>query len=302
MRLYGGIETGGTTVGCIIGVGPDDVVAETRFPTTGPAETIAAIVDFFEAHAAAHPVETVGIGAFGPLDLDQESPTYGHVTDTPKPGWSSVDLCTPIEAGLQVPVTLDTDVNAAALGEYLWGRGAGPDSGRAMPDPLLYLTVGTGIGLGAVIDGRPLHGLLHPEAGHMRIPHDRSLDPFDGSCPFHGDCWEGLASGRALQERSGQRAETLPPDHAAWEIEAHYLGLGMANLICCFSPRLLVVGGGVLKQPGLLDRARQEARGFLGGYLRSNMLGDRIDGLIVSPSLGDRSGLLGALALAMSAR
>jgi fructokinase len=300
--LYGGIETGGTTVGCIIGTGPDDVVAETRFPTTTPVETIAAIVDFFRTQSAVRSLEAIGMGAFGPLDLDRESTTYGHVTNTPKPGWTDVDLCGPLAAGLQVPVTLDTDVNAAALGEYLWGRGAGADGQGERPDALLYLTVGTGIGVGAVIEGSPFHGLLHPEAGHMRIPHDRGLDPFAGCCPFHKDCWEGLASGRALEARWGQRAETLPPDHPAWELEAHYLGLGMANLICCFSPRLLVVGGGVLRRPGLLDRARAETRALLGGYLGSDLLGERIDRLIVPPSLGDRSGLLGALALAISRR
>lgn len=299
MTMYGGIETGGTSVGCVIANGPDHIVAETRFATTTPTETIENILRFFEEHSAASPIAAVGIGAFGPLDLDRRSPTYGFITSTPKPGWSQVDLRGPIESDLRVPVALDTDVNAAALGEYLWGL---EDREAAAPDPLLYLTVGTGIGLGVVVDGAPLHGLLHPEAGHMRLPHDRALDPFEGSCPFHGDCWEGLASGHALQQRWGQPAENLPPDHPAWALEAHYLGLGVANLICCFSPRCIVIGGGVVRQPGLLKQVRREARDVIGGYLKSDMLDERIDELIVPPRLGDRSGLLGAVALAMCSR
>lgn len=299
MTVYGGIETGGTSVGCMIAGGPDDIIAETRFTTTTPAETIENILSFLKYHSAASPVTGVGIGAFGPVDLDRRSPTYGFITSTPKPGWSQVDLCGPIEQGLQVPVSLDTDVNAAALGEYLWGL---EDGETAPPDPLLYLTVGTGIGLGVVMDGAPLHGLLHPEAGHMRIPHDHELDPFAGSCPFHGDCWEGLASGYALEKRWGQRPETLPDDHPAWALEARYLGLGIANLVYCLSPRRVVIGGGVIRRPGLMEQVRRETQNAIGDYLKSDMVAERIDELIVSPRLGDRSGLLGAVALAMRPR
>lgn len=325
VALYGGIETGGTTTACVIGSGPNDLVAEARFATTTPAETIGRIIAFFREHARAYPVAAIGVGSFGPVDLRRQSPTYGYITTTPKPGWRQTDLCSPLTDALQVPLTFDTDVNAAALGEYRWGAGslAGaqgertaapdvPDAGAASGagaargaaparDPLLYLTVGTGIGVGAVVRGEPVHGLIHPEAGHMLLPHDRALDPFDGSCPFHGDCWEGLASGTALQRRWGHPGETLPPDHAAWALEARYLGLGIANLIYCFSPRGVVVGGGVLKQPGLLDRVRRETQTILGGYLRSDALAGDLDKLILSPVLGTRSGVLGALALAASA-
>ena len=298
MALYGGIETGGTTVGCIIGTGPGHVVAEQRFATTTPDETLACIISFYREHSSDHPIAAVGIGAFGPLDLDPTSDTYGFVTTTPKPDWQRVDLLGPIEAALHVPVAIDTDVNAAALGEYLWGGHdlSGP------PDPLLYLTVGTGIGLGVIVDGRPLHGLLHPEAGHMLLPHDRERDPFAGACPYHSDCWEGLASGFAMGKRWGRPAEDLPADHPAWELEAHYLGLGIANLIYCYSPKKVVVGGGVATQPGLLVRTRHETRDVISGYLQSPALERGIGDLLVPPGLGLRAGLLGALALALPSR
>ncbi len=271
------------------------MVAEKRFATTTPDETLACIVGFFREHGATHPVSTIGIGAFGPLDLDPISDTFGFVTTTPKPGWQQVDLCGPLEDALEVAVVIDTDVNAAALGEYLWG-GHGQSE---RPDPLLYLTVGTGIGLGVVVGGKPLHGLVHPEAGHMLIPHDRERDPFAGSCPYHYDCWEGLASGAALAQRWGRPAEELSADHPAWELEAHYLGLGIANLIYCFSPKKVVVGGGVATRPGLLDRMRRETQSAIRGYLQSATLQGEVDRLLVSPTLGARAGVLGALALAL---
>jgi fructokinase len=307
VTLYGGIETGGTTTACIIGSGPEDVVAESRFLTTTPEETIDSVIGFFREHAQAHPVKALGVGSFGPVDLNRDSPTWGFITTTPKPGWQQVDLCGPLAAALRVPVAFDTDVNAAALGEYLWGAGvqqagmtgAAPAGGGApAADPLLYLTVGTGIGVGAVVNGTPLHGLLHPEAGHMVLPHDLEADAFAGSCPFHGDCWEGLASGFALQQRWEQRAETLAPDHPAWELEARYLGLGIANLIYCLSPRRVVVGGGVMQQPGLLDRVRHQIQAAIHGYLQYAALAQDLDQFIMPPRLGTRSGLLGALALA----
>jgi fructokinase len=293
MTLYGGIETGGTTTACIIGSWPDNIVAESRFATTTPTETIRRIVGFFVENARTNPVAAVGVGSFGPVDLDQQSPTYGFITTTPKPGWQQVDLCGPVGAALGVPVILDTDVNAAALGEWIaTDRDA---------EPLLYLTVGTGIGLGAVVNGKPVHGLIHPEAGHMLLPHDRTLDPFAGACPFHGDCWEGLASGAALEQRWGARGEALPPDHPAWDLEARYLGSGIANLIYCFSPRRVVVGGGVMLQAGLLDRVRIETRKAISGYLQSDLTAQHIDQLVVPPRLGARAGVLGALALSLPA-
>lgn len=295
MTLYAGIEAGGTKFECILGSGPDAIVAEERIVTTTPAETIGRVLAFFRRHAGRYPVAALGIGSFGPVDLAPVSPTYGCITSTPKAGWARVDLCTPLREALRVPVVFDTDVNAAALGEHCWVRE------NRLLDPLLYVTIGTGIGVGAIVNGKPVHGLVHPEAGHMLLPHDRRVDPFAGVCPYHGGCWEGLASGPALEARWGRRGETLPADHPAWALEAHYLAAGIANLIYCLSPRRVVVGGGVMQHPGLMERVRVETQRALAGYLQCDRIIHDIDQLIVPPALGARSGVLGALALARTA-
>lgn len=215
MKLFGGIEAGGTKFVCVVGHGPADLLAEARFPTTtNPAKTIRQAVDFFLPYARRGELAAVGIASFGPVDLNPDSPTYGYITTTPKPGWQHVDLYGGIRRGLNVPVAFDTDVNAAAFGEQYWL----PEN-RSL-DPFLYITVGTGIGVGVIVNGSPLHGLIHPEAGHFPIPHDRQRDPFPGVCPFHGDCLEGLASGPSMHKRWGQNAETLPDSHPAWDLEA----------------------------------------------------------------------------------
>ncbi len=293
MKIYGGIEAGGTKFVCMLGTDPDHVLAEERFPTTTPAETLGRAIEFFQRAAQGHKLIAIGIGSFGPVDLHAESPTYGYITTTPKPGWAQTDLCGMLHQALQVPIAFDTDVNAAAFGEHTWL----PEN-RAL-DPLLYLTVGTGIGLGAIVNGQPLHGLLHPEAGHMLLPHDRTVDPFEGDCPFHGDCWEGLASGPAVEKRWNRRGETLPPDHPAWQLEARYIAYAVANLIYAFSPQRIVLGGGVMQQAGLLDRVRHEVQRIINGYLQSDRITRDIDQLIVAPGLGNRSGVLGAIALAI---
>jgi fructokinase len=190
-----------------------------------------------------------------------------------------------------VPVAFDTDVNGAALGEHCWGAGRGAD-------PLVYVTVGTGIGGGAIVNGRLLHGLLHPEMGHVRLPHARDVDPFAGSCPYHDDCLDGLASGRALRERWGAAAETLPPSHPAWDLEAHYLALGLVAIIAVLSPQRIVVGGGVMRQPQLLLEVRRRVRALLNGYIEP--LDRSLEDYIVPPALEGRAGVLGALALARS--
>jgi fructokinase len=295
MKLYGGIEAGGTKFNCVIGSGPDHIVAEARIATTTPAETIGRANAFFQRHVPDYPLSAIGIGSFGPVDLDRASPTYGYITTTPKPGWAQTDLCGALHQALNIPVAFDTDVNAAAFGEHHWVA-----DNRAL-DPLLYLTIGTGIGLGAIVNGQPLHGLLHPEAGHMLLPHDRALDSFEGSCPFHGDCWEGLASGPAVEKRWNRRGETLSPDHLAWQLEAHYVALAVVNLIYAFSPQRIVLGGGVMQQPGIIDRVRREVQGIINGYLQSDRITRDIDQLIVAPGLGNRSGVLGAIALAIQA-
>jgi fructokinase len=287
-NVFGGVETGGTWCVCAIGTGPDDLKAIERFPTSSPSETLERIVGFFRS--AGVPA-AVGIGAFGPVDLLPESPTWGYVTTTPKLGWQQVSVAEVVRDELQVPVAFDTDVNAAALAEYRWGAGRGSSS-------LCYLTVGTGIGAGFVIDARPVHGLVHPEAGHMRIPHETSQDPFPGSCPSHGDCWEGLASGSAMAARWKMAPRDLPDNHPAWSLEAHYLALGIANIICVASPARVIAGGGVMRRAGVLPVVRANVRRLLAGYLASPMLAGAIDSYLAEPELGDRAGVLGGIALA----
>lgn len=219
----------------------------------------------------------LGIGSFGPVDL-----RTGHVTTTPKPGWADTPVGPELERRLGVPVVFDTDVNAAALGEHRWGAARGLDT-------FVYLTIGTGIGGGAMAGGGLVHGLSHPEFGHLLIPHDRDADPFPGFCPYHGDCWEGLAAGPAIEARWGSPAEELADRPEVWELEAHYVALGLVSVIAIISPQCVILGGGVGRVPGLLRRVRSRVDELLNGYVRAPGL--------VHPLLGDRSGVLGAIAL-----
>lgn len=285
MTLYGGIEGGGSKWECAIGTGAEDLRARATIPTTTPVDTINRVVEFFEGAEA---VRAIGIGSFGPVDPDRSSSTWGHITTTPKPGWAHTDVGQELGRRLEVPVVFDTDVNAAALGEHLWGAARGLQT-------FCYVTVGTGIGGGVMANGALVHGLVHPEFGHMRVPHDRSLDPFDGVCPYHGDCWEGLASGRALEARRGRPPEELVDDGPLWRLEARYLALGLVSVISVLSPERIVIGGGVMKQPGLLSLVRQEIRALLNGYVPRI---DEIEDYVVTPSLGPHAGVLGAIALA----
>lgn len=288
MKLYGAIEAGGTKWVCAVGSGPEDVRDLVRFPTTSPDETIAQALAFFRHWPD---VAAIGIGSFGPVDLHPDSPTYGSITTTPKPGWTNAQIAGVFSRGLNVPIGFDTDVNTAALGEYRWGAAQGLDSA-------VYITIGTGIGGGVVIGGKLVHGLLHPEIGHMLLPHDRVHDPYAGACPYHGDCLEGLAAGPALAGRWGQRGETLPADHPAWPLEAHYLALMCANLTLTISPQRIILGGGVMHQPQMFPLVRAETQRALNKYVRMPQIETAIDTYIVPPGLGDRAGVLGALALA----
>jgi fructokinase len=194
-----------------------------------------------------------------------------------------------------VPIGFDTDVNGAALGEWRWGAAQGLDT-------FIYLTIGTGIGGGGLVNGKLMHGLLHPEMGHIPLPRDSAVDPFQGGCPFHGDCFEGLASGPAMEKRWGQKAETLPPDHPAWDLEAHYIALALQSLICTLSPQRIIIGGGVAQQPQILPLVRQKTQAALNGYVQSPAILEDIDTFIVPPALGGRAGVLGAIALAQQAQ
>jgi fructokinase len=288
-KIYGGIEAGGTKFVCAAGTGPDNILEKIQVPTTLPQETFNKAIRFFKAVKA--PLAGIGIASFGPLDLDKKSPAYGSITTTPKPNWSNTDLVNTFRDALKVPVYLDTDVNGAAIGEGKWGAAKRLDN-------FIYLTIGTGIGGGAIINGRPVHGLAHQEMGHILTPRDRKKDPSPGCCPFHGDCLEGLASGTAMGKRWGKPAESLPATHKAWELEAEYIVSGVMNLMLTVSPRRVILGGGIMKAPGLIEAVRQKVKTKLNNYINSPALGDKIDEYLVSPGLGDMAGVLGAIALA----
>jgi fructokinase len=290
MTAYGGIETGGSKWVCAVGTGPDDLRALETFVTTTPAETIARAVEFFEQDGG---VTAVGIGSFGPVDQNPDSPYWGHITSTPKPGWADTDIGQEVRRRLEVPVAFDTDVNAAALAEHRWGAARGLDT-------FVYITIGTGLGGGGMAGGRLLHGLLHPEFGHLRVPHDRDSDPFGGVCPYHGDCWEGLASGRAIEARWGEPPEELLDTPEVWELEARYVALGLVCVIAVLSPQRIIVGGGVGTADPLLPLVHREVVELVNGYLRTPEFGEGIADYVVSPALGDRSGVLGAIALAQA--
>ena len=289
--LYGGIEAGGTKFVCALGTGPDDVRALTRFSTRTPEETLADAIAFFRAQPEL-PV-AIGIGSFGPVDPNPASPTYGYITSTPKAGWLNTDVAGTIRRALDVPVAFDTDVNAAALGEHRWGAAQDVET-------FLYLTVGTGIGGGGMVEGRRLHGLLHPEMGHIFVPRAPG-DDFAGVCPFHDGCLESLATGPALAARWGRPGHELPRDHVAWDFEAHYLAMAVINFILTLSPQRIILGGGVMHQAHLFPMIRERVQRRLNGYVQRPQILDAIDRYIVPPALGDRAGVLGSMALAAEA-
>jgi fructokinase len=293
-KVYGGIEAGGTKFVCAIGGGPESLRDEIRYPTTEPEETIHQAIEFFQKGMQRFgDLSAIGIASFGPLDTHLSSPTYGFITSTPKPGWSFVNFVGSIKNSFDLPIGFDTDVNVAALGEWQWGAAQGLDT-------FIYLTIGTGIGGGGMVNGKLLHGLIHPEMGHMRIPHDTEVDPINGVCPYHGDCLEGLATGPAMERRWGVLAETLPKDHPAWELEAKYLAYGLVNIICTLSPQRIIMGGGVMEQPHLFPLIRRKVQDFLSEYIQADQILEGIEEYIVPPVLGNRAGVLGAIALAMN--
>ncbi len=290
--MYGGIEAGGTKFVCAVGKGPEEMGAETRFPTTTPEETIGRAIAFFqEQERKVGSLAGIGIAAFGPVDPDPESLTFGFITTTPKAGWQNTDIVGRIKAALPRPVGFDTDVNGAALGEWRWGAAQGLET-------FIYITIGTGIGGGGMVQGKLLHGLIHPEMGHMRLRRDPQRDPYPGRCPFHGDCWEGLACGPAIEDRWQKPAIQLPPDHPAWELEADYIALAVHNLICVLSPQRIILGGGVMKQPQLFPLVHEKVLVSLSGYVQHPAILEKINTYLVPPGLGDQAGVLGAIALA----
>lgn len=291
-KLYGGIEAGGTKFVCCVAGGPGNIVEEVRFATTTPEETLRKTIQFFEPFVKDGRIKSIGVGCFGPLDLDPASATFGFITATPKPSWGYTDVRGKLQNALHVPVAFDMDVNAAAVGESIWGASRGLD-------PSLYLTIGTGIGGGYIKDGKPLVGMLNLEMGHLRIPHDLELDPFEGNCPFHGDCFEGLANGPAIEKRLGVKGVLISENDPYWDIEAGYIASALVNYILTLSPRIIILGGGVMQREYLFPKIRNRVCELLNGYVNSKSVLEQIDRYIVPPGLGNQSGSMGAIALSM---
>lgn len=290
MTRFAGIELGGTKAIVGFGSGPDDLSHRVRIPTTTPGETLGAIAEIVAAEHRTDALAGIGIATFGPVRLDRDASDWGFILATPKPGWTGADLIAPFRA-LGLPMALDTDVAGAAVAEGRWGACMGISDHA-------YVTVGTGVGVGIVCDGRPVHGKLHPEAGHLPTRRDPAIDPYPGCCPFHGDCLEGLVCGPALAGRLGRAGETIQQDDPVWAIVADYLAQLAATLTYVTAPSRIVIGGGVATNPHLLPLIRAELRRQLGGYLAALDSDEALAGYLVPPALGDRSGVLGAIALA----
>ncbi len=286
MNRYGLVEAGGTKFVLGVATDKDNIEAEARIETTTPTETLGAMLDWFGQQGR---LDGFGIASFGPLILDKGAADWGHIGKTPKPHWTGADMTGPLAKRFNAQVAIDTDVNGAALAESLWGAGQGHAS-------VLYFTIGTGVGGGAVIDGRIVQGLSHPEMGHIRFPRHPADKDFAGHCPFHGDCLEGLCAGPAIKARWGASLSELPLDHIAHDIIAFYLAQTVVTMQAIFAPGKIILGGGVMATAGLLDRVVAQAAVLGGRYFA----GDVTD-IVALPGLGDRAGLLGALALVQSA-
>jgi fructokinase len=295
--LIAGIEAGGTKFNLALGTGPDDICATARIPTTTPEETMAAVIAWLESAAAEHGnFDAIGVGSFGPLELDRARAKYGYITSTPKQLWQDTDVVGPLRERFGVPVGFDTDVNAAALGESIWGAGQGVD-------PLVYLTIGTGVGGGVMVNGQPLHGLLHPEMGHLQVPVSarEGMVNADCQCPFHDGCLEGYVSGPAIAARWGAPAESFYAGAPALVDAADILARGLVTLITVLSPRRIILGGGVMHAPGVMDDVRAGVLRHLNGYLQVPELLEKMNEYIVAPGLGDWAGVLGSIALGKQA-
>ncbi|MGL5278982.1 MAG: ROK family protein [Cetobacterium sp.] len=287
MKL-GAIEAGGTKFVCGIADENGNILERVSFPTETPEITLQKVYEFFKNKG----VEAIGVGSFGPIDPNPNSETYGYITKTPKKYWSDFNLIGELQRNLNIPMAFDTDVNGAALGEATWGAAKGLKN-------CLYLTIGTGIGGGALVSGKLVHGMLHPEMGHIFVRRHKN-DSYVGKCPFHKDCFEGLASGPAIEERWGVKAYELPIDHEAWELEAYYIAQALVNYILTISPEKIILGGGVMKQSQLFPLIRKNVKEMLNNYVQTKEILENIDEYIVYPGLEDNAGLLGCIALALN--
>ena len=285
--LFGTLEAGGTKMVLSVGNEQNELLEQTSIPTEAPEKTIPAMIDWFRGKG----IVSLGIGTFGPVDLREGSDTYGWITKTPKPGWSNKPLLPPMRDELGVPALIDTDVNAAALAEWKLGAARGLNS-------CVYVTVGTGIGAGLVIEGNLVHGLVHPELGHMLLRREEADPAPAGFCPYHEGCLEGLAAGPAIEKRWGRKGYELPENHEAWDLEAAYLAQMCVNMICSFSPEKIILGGGVMQQKQLFPLIRKKTLALLNEYIQADAILKDIDHYITEPGLGTKSGATGALLLA----
>ncbi len=287
MRL-GALEAGGTKMVLAVGNEMGEIFERKVIPTDTPEKTMPELINYFKDKN----IEALGIGAFGPVDVREGSGTYGRILDTPKLAWKQYDLGKNLQEQLKVPVKVDTDVNAACLGEMTFGQAKGISN-------VIYITIGTGIGVGVAVEGRLLHGMLHPEGGHILIQ-KAQRDSYEGKCPYHKSCFEGLAAGPALEERYGKKAWELAENEEVWELEADYIAQALVNYILILSPERIILGGGVMHQMQLFPLIRQKTLEYLANYLHTPQL-ESMDTYISMPSLGDNQGILGALQLAVMA-
>ncbi|WP_300773130.1 ROK family protein [uncultured Acetatifactor sp.] len=287
--LIGGIEAGGTKMVCAVGDENGVVKDRTSFPTRQPEETFADMIAYYRNWD----IQALGIGCFGPLDLNRQSRTYGYITKTPKPGWGNCDIVGAFKDALGVPVGFDTDVNGAVLGEVTWGAAKGLDSA-------IYITIGTGVGVGVYVNGGLLHGLVHPEGGHiLLIRHPK--DTYEGKCPFHKNCVEGLAAGPSIEARWGKKAAELADRDEVWEMEAYYIAQAITDYILSYSPQKIILWGGVMHQEKLFGMVRKEVLNLLNGYVAHETITEHIDQYIVPPTLGEDPGIMGAIKLGLDA-
>lgn len=285
--LYGSIEAGGTKFVCAIGNEKLEILERVSFPTTTPDETMPQVIAFFNQYK--DDLAAIGVGSFGPIDIRQTSETYGYITSTPKLAWQNYNFLGAMKAAFDIPMAWTTDVNAAAYGEYAFGNGQGKSS-------VVYYTIGTGVGAGALQEGKFIEGFSHPEMGHMLVvPHKD--DHFEGACPFHGNCLEGMAAGPAVEKRNGRKGQDIPQDDPFWEIEAEYIAQCAYNTTLMFSPEVIIFGGGVMKQRHMVEKVHAAFTRIMKGYVATPALEE----YIVTPALEDNAGTIGCLALAEKA-
>ena len=283
MRL-GALEAGGTKMVCAIGDESGKIYEQVSIPTETPEITMPRLISYFEERK----IEALGIGCFGPIDPDRKSETYGYITSTPKLAWADYNIVGTMEKSLMIPVGFDTDVNGSVLGEVTFGQAKGKKC-------VVYVTIGTGVGAGIYIEGKLLHGMLHPEAGHILLT-QRQDDTYEGTCPYHKTCLEGLAAGPAIEARWGRKAVELKDDARVWDLEAYYIAQAIVNYILILSPQMIILGGGVMHQEQLFPKIRSYVKKMMNGYIKTKEMAD-LDHYIVPASLHDDQGIMGALEL-----